>query len=97
MKKAGAARRQVIVALAPKDSLAMSSMLAVANFSPEETETQLKLMIRDEPDSPYLNFALANAYGAQNRWQEAQGYYFIAPGAPFPAGKCYNILPAGTG
>jgi tetratricopeptide (TPR) repeat protein len=56
----------------------MASLLAVTNFSPRETETQLKLMIRDEPDSPYLNFALANAYGAQNRWQEAQGYYFKA-------------------
>ena len=62
----------------PKDSLAMASLLAVTSFSPRETETQLKLMIRDEPDSPYLNFALANAYGAQNRWQEAQGHYFKA-------------------
>ena len=62
----------------PKDSLAMSSFIAVANLSPRETESQLKLMIRDEPDSPYLNFALANAYGAQQRWQEAQGYYFKA-------------------
>ena len=62
----------------PKDSLALASLLAVANFSPREAETQLKLMIRDEPDSPYLNFALANAYGAQNRWQEAQGHYFRA-------------------
>ena len=76
----------------PKDSLAMASLLAVANFSPRATETQLKLMIRDEPESPYLNFALANAYGAQNRWQEAQGHYFVAlehnPGNPNYA---YNL------
>jgi tetratricopeptide (TPR) repeat protein len=76
----------------PKDSLAMTSLIAVANVSPQETESQLKLMIRDEPDSPYLNFALANAYGAQNRWQEAQGYYFKAlennPGDPNYA---YNL------
>lgn len=62
----------------PKDSLAMSSMIAVANYSPAQSETQLKLMIRDEPDSPYLNFALGNILGAQNRWQEAQGRYFAA-------------------
>jgi hypothetical protein len=62
----------------PKDSLAMTSLITVANYSPLDTESQLKLMIRDEPNSPYLNFALANAYGAQNRWQEAQGYYFKA-------------------
>jgi len=62
----------------PKDSQAMASLLAVASLSPLETESQLKLMIYDEPDSPFLNFALANAYGAQNRWQEAQQYYFKA-------------------
>jgi len=76
----------------PKDSLAMSSMLTVTSYAPEDTETQLKLMIREEPDSPYLNFALANAYGAQNRWQEAQRYYFKAlqnnPGDPNYA---YNL------
>jgi len=76
----------------PKDSLAMTSLITVANYSPLETESQLKLMIRDEPNSPYLNFALANAYGAQNRWQEAQGYYFKAlennPGDPNYA---YNL------
>ena len=76
----------------PKDSLAMTSLITVANYSPLETESQLKLMIRDEPDSAYLNFALANNYGAQNRWQEAQGYYFKAlennPGDPNYA---YNL------
>jgi Flp pilus assembly protein TadD len=69
---------QTLLLMNPKDSLAMSSLLAVASYSPQETESQLKLMIQEEPDSPYLNFALANAYGAQDRWQEAQGYYFKA-------------------
>ncbi len=76
----------------PKDSLAMTSLLSVASISPGETESQLKLMIRDEPESPYLNFALANAYGAQQRWLEAQGHYFTAlennPGDPNYA---YNL------
>jgi Tfp pilus assembly protein PilF len=62
----------------PKDSLAIASLLAVSSYSPLETESQLKLMLYDEPDSPFLNFALANAYGAQNRWHEAQQYYFKA-------------------
>jgi len=83
---------QTLLLRNPKDSLAMTSLIAVANYSPRESESQLKLMIRDEPDSPYLNFALANAYGAQNRWQEAQGYYFKAlennPGDPNYA---YNL------
>ena len=83
---------QALLLANPKDSLAMTSLLTVANYSPRETESQLKLMIRNEPGSPHLNFALANVYGAQNRWQEAQGYYFRAlqnnPGDPNYA---YNL------
>jgi tetratricopeptide (TPR) repeat protein len=76
----------------PKDTLALSSLLTVASFSPEDTETQLKLMIRNEPNSPYLNFALANAYGAQNRWTEAQGYYFRAlQNNPEDPNYAYNL------
>jgi len=69
---------RVLLIANPKDSLAISSLTAVVNISPEQSESQLKLLIRDEPDSPYLNFALGNVYGAQNRWQEAQGQYFTA-------------------
>ena len=83
---------QVLLLANPKDSLAMTSLIAVANYSPRETESQLKLMIREEPSSPHLNFALANVYGSQNRWQEAQGHYFRAlqnnPGDPNYA---YNL------
>jgi tetratricopeptide (TPR) repeat protein len=76
----------------PKDSLAMTSLIAIANYSPEQSETQLKLMIRDEPDSPYLNFALGNVFGAQNRWQEAQGLYFTAlENNPDDPNYAYNL------
>ena len=83
---------QTLLLANPKDSLAMASLIAVANYSPQDTETQLKLMIRDQPDSPYLNFALANAYGAQNRWQEAQGHYFRAlENNPADPNYAYNL------
>ena len=62
----------------PKDSLAMSSLISVANISSFKLESQLKGMIREEPSSPHLNFALANVYGAQNRWYKAQSLYFKA-------------------
>ena len=76
----------------PKDSLAMSSMIAVANFSPEQSETQLKLLIRDEPDSHYLNFTLGNIFGAQNRWHEAQRKYFAAlQNNPDDPNYAYNL------
>ena len=83
---------QKILLANPKDSLAMSSMIAVANYSPAQSETQLKLMIRDEPNSPYLNFALGNILGAQNRWQEAQGLYFVAfENNPNDPNYAYNL------
>ena len=83
---------QKILLANPKDSLAMSSMIAVANYSPTQSETQLKLMIRDEPNSPYLNFALGNILGAQNRWQEAQGLYFVAfENNPNDLNYAYNL------
>ena len=83
---------QALLLMNPKDSMAMSSLLAIASFSPQETESQLKLMIQEEPDSPYLNFALANAYGAQNRWHEAQGHYFKAlQNNPADPNYAYNL------
>ena len=83
---------QALLLANPKDSLAMASLIAVANYSPRDSESQLKLMIRDEPSSPYLNFALANVYGAQNRWQEAQGYYFRAlQNNPQDPNYAYNL------
>ncbi|MCH8106293.1 MAG: tetratricopeptide repeat protein, partial [Proteobacteria bacterium] len=76
----------------PKDSLAMASLMAVAKYSPKEAESQLKLMIRDEPDSPYLHFALANVFGAQDRWIEAQGLYFTAlANNPNDPNYAYNL------
>ena len=70
----------------------MTSLVSVGNYTPQETESQLKLMIRDEPESPFLNFALANVYGAQNRWHEAQGLYFTAlENNPKDPNYAYNL------
>jgi len=83
---------QALLLANPKDSLAMASLIAVANYSPEAAESQLKIMIRDEPDSPYLNFALANVYGAQDRWIEAQSLYFTAlENNPSDPNYAYNL------
>ncbi|MBT8433548.1 MAG: tetratricopeptide repeat protein [Gammaproteobacteria bacterium] len=83
---------QALLLANPKDSLAMTSLITVANYSSRETESQLKLMIREEPSSPHLNFALANVYGAQNRWREAQGHYFRAlQGNPGDPNYAYNL------
>jgi predicted Zn-dependent protease len=76
----------------PKDSLAMSSLISVASISPSKSESLLKGMIKDEPSSPHLNFTLANIYGAQNRWQEAQNLYFKAlKNNPDDPNYAYNL------
>lgn len=83
---------QTLLIANPKDSLAMSSLISVASISPTKSESQLKGMIRDEPTSPHLNFALANVYGAQNRWQEAQDLYFKAlENNPNDPNYAYNL------
>jgi tetratricopeptide (TPR) repeat protein len=62
----------------PKDSMAMTSLISVANIDPVAGETQIKGLLRDQPQSPFLHFALGNMYGSQNRWTEAQSSYFTA-------------------
>ncbi len=83
---------QTLLIANPKDSLAMASLISVASVSPSKAESQLKRMIRDEPSSPHLTFALANVYGAQNRWQEAQNLYFKAlENNPNDPNYAYNL------
>lgn len=62
----------------PKDSIAMTSLISVANIDPTTGESQLKSLLREQPESPYLHFVLGNMYGIQSRWSEAQGSYFNA-------------------
>ena len=48
--------------------------------------------MEDEPLSPQLNFVLANIYGTQNRWQEAQNHYFKAlENNPDDPNYAYNL------
>jgi tetratricopeptide (TPR) repeat protein len=83
---------QTLLIANPKDSLAMSSLISVASISPSKSESLLKGMIKDEPSSPHLNFTLANIYGAQNRWQEAQNLYFKAlENNPDDPNYAYNL------
>jgi tetratricopeptide (TPR) repeat protein len=62
----------------PKDTLAMASLISVANIDPKTGESRLKSLLREQPDSAYLHFALGNMYGGQQRWNEAQNEYFKA-------------------
>ena len=76
----------------PKDSMAMASMISVANIDPQLGETQLKRLLREQPESPYLHFVLGNMYGSQNRWHDAQSSYFEAlQKKPADPNYAYNL------
>lgn len=69
---------QALLLQNPKDALAMTSLITASTLSPIESESRLKLLQRESPNASYLQFALGNVVGAQNRWHEAQQYYYSA-------------------
>ncbi len=76
----------------PKDSMAITSLISVANIQPEAAESQLKTLLNEHPDSPFIHFVLGNIYGSQNRWSEAQASYFNAlQSTPDNANYAYNM------
>ena len=68
-----------LLRLNPRDSIAQAGLIAVhENVDPLRGESQIKLLLREEPDAPHLHFTLGNMYAEQNRWGEAQAAYFDA-------------------
>lgn len=71
----------------PKDALALSALTTLKGTTePQQTESRLKNLLAEQPDSPYLNFALGNLYAGNARWADAQQAFFKAyvadPGHP---------------
>ena len=63
----------------PKDALALSGLVSLrAPADAQQTESRLKTLLAEQPDSPYLNFALGNLYARGMRWAEAQQAFFRA-------------------
>jgi tetratricopeptide (TPR) repeat protein len=72
-------RYTTLLRLNPRDSIAQAGLIAVhENVDPLRGESQIKLLLRVEPDAPHLHFTLGNMYAQQNRWGEAQSAYFAA-------------------
>ena len=71
-----------ILDINPKDAVALSALSTLRSpADPTQAESQLKLQLAEQPDSPHLNFALGNLYARLTRWPEAQQAYFRAHGA----------------
>jgi len=65
--------------LNPKDSVAIAGLSAIENkIKPELNESEIKFMLREQPDSAHLYFALGSIYADQKRWADAQASFFSA-------------------
>lgn len=63
----------------PKDALALAGLVSLkTSGNTRQTESRLKNLLAEQPDSPYLNFALGNLYVKDLRWAEAQQAFFKA-------------------
>lgn len=69
--------RQVLK-LDPRDPVANAGLSMFSTGSVADTESQLKKLIAEQPNSAALYFALGNHYAGQSRWGDAQQAYFSA-------------------
>ena len=68
-----------VLADEPRDPHAMAGLLSLDGVSePRRAESELKMLLRDHPDSHAIHFALGNLYAAEARWGDAQQSYFEA-------------------
>ncbi len=82
-----------LLKLDPKDSFALAGLSTISNrIDPQLNESQLKFMLREQPDAAHLYFALGSHYAAQRQWPEAQSAFFSAWSAENEnADYCYNL------
>lgn len=77
---------QRLLELDPNDGAAQAALTGLGQGDPVRSESRLKSLLAQQPDSDTLHFALANLYAGQQRWAEAQQSYFRAfqkqPGNP---------------
>jgi len=87
------ARYMRVLELDPRDAYAQASLLALrGQADPVQTESRLKNLIAQQPDSTVLSFSLGNQYAAQQRWADAQQAYFAAmTGDPENPDYAYNL------
>ena len=65
--------------LNPRDSIAIAGLSSIQNkIKPELNESELKFMLREQPESAHLYFALGSQYAGQKKWAEAQASFFSA-------------------
>ena len=68
-----------LLARNPSDGVARAGLLGLRPVGgPQAQERELRRLLEDHPDVAPVAYALGNFYATQNRWNEAQRYYFNA-------------------
>lgn len=80
-----------VLALEPRNALAHAGLSSLSTGD-ENSESRLKILLREQENSAALHFALGNIYAGQSRWSEAQQAYFNAYMLePGNAGFAFNL------
>ncbi|MCC6206791.1 MAG: tetratricopeptide repeat protein [Gammaproteobacteria bacterium] len=70
---------RTLLELNPLDSAPVAGLIGLQGGNdPVQDESRIKLLLRQEPEAPYLHFALGTLFVAQARWPEAQQAFFDA-------------------
>ncbi len=70
---------QYLLKLNPRDSFAIAGLSSIENrVDPKLNESQLKFLLKQQPESAHLYFALGSLYAGQKKWAEAQTAFFSA-------------------
>jgi Tfp pilus assembly protein PilF len=77
----------------PKDALAQANLISLSGrIDPVQSESRLKMLLSNQPESSFLHFYLGNLYARQNRWSEAQqSYYKAMAGDPSNPDYLFNL------
>ena len=68
-----------LLRLNPQDKLVRGIVINLGSSTdPVRSESSIKFMLQDNPDMPFLHFALGNLYASQSRWPDAQQAFFDA-------------------
>lgn len=76
--EAARAQYQAVLQRNPRDLTAHAALADLGQDRNANTESQLKSLLAEQPQSAPLHFALANLYAEQQRWPYAQQAYFEA-------------------
>jgi Tfp pilus assembly protein PilF len=69
---------QRVLQLYPQDTYAQVGLVNTLDNHTPKSESQLKLLLEQAPQSAYISFSLGNLYANQGQWHKAQQAYFEA-------------------